>query len=137
RFKISPLTTAVSNLGMAVTSARGIAASGTAGGLPGDNTNALAISSLINSHITALDSDTIANFYERLVAKVGNQSQAASDELTFYDNFLAQLNTRRDSVSGVNLDEEASNLIIFQRAYQAAARLIKTADEIFQTILNL
>ncbi len=64
-----------------MTSAQGIAASGTAGGLPGDNTNALAVVNFINGHITALDSDTLANFYERLVAQVGSHSQAASDEL--------------------------------------------------------
>ncbi len=136
-FKVSPLTNAISNMGTAVASAWAIAASGTAGGLPGDNTNALAIIDFVNSPITALDSGTFANFYERLVTQVGSQSQAASDELTFADNFMAQLNTQHDSVSGVNLDEEASNLIIFQRAYQAAARLIKTADELFQSILNL
>ncbi len=91
----------------------------------------------MNGNITALDSDTFSDYYKNLVAKVGNQSRAASDELTFADNFLSQLNTQRDSVSGVNLDEEASNLIIFQRAYQAAARLITTADEIYQTLLNM
>jgi flagellar hook-associated protein 1 FlgK len=53
------------------------------------------------------------------------------------DNFLAELNARRDSISGVNLDDEAANLLRFQRAYEAGARLIKTADEIFQTLLNI
>lgn len=136
-FKVSPLTTAVAKLGTAVTSAQAIAASGTAVGIPGDNTNALAMTDLGDSNITALESATFANYYQTLVAKVGNQTQAASDELTFMDNFLAQLNDRRDSISGVNMDDEAANLILFQRAYQAAARLITTADEIFQTILNL
>jgi len=57
--------------------------------------------------------------------------------LKFADNFLSQLNTQHDSISGVNLDEEASNLILFQRAYQAAARLITMADELYKTLLNL
>jgi len=136
-FTVSPLTTAIQNLKTNITSYQQIAASGTADGLPGDNTNALAIAGLTDSNITALNSDTFANYYKNLVAKVGNQSQTASDELTFSNNFLSQLNTQRDSVSGVNMDEEASNLIIFQRAYQAAARVITTADTIYQTLLNM
>ena len=131
-FTVSPLTTAIQNFRTNITSSQQIAASGTAAGLPGDNTNALAIANLANREISALDSDTFSDYYKNLVANVGNQSRAASDELTFADNFLSQLNTQRDSVSGVNMDEEASNLIIFQRAYQAAARLITTADATIQ-----
>jgi flagellar hook-associated protein 1 len=136
-FSVSPLTTAVSNFKTALTSAQQIAVSGSASGLPGDNTNALAMAGLMDRNISALHSDTFANYYKNLVAKVGYQGQAASDELKFADNLLSQLNIQRDSVSGVNLDEEASNLIIFQRAYQAAARLITTADELYKTLLNL
>ena len=136
-FKVSPLTTAISNFGTALTSAQQIAASGTSAGLPGDNSNALAMADLVNRNMTALDSNTFSTYYNNLVAKVGNRSRTASDKLTFANNFLTQLNNQRDSVSGVNLDEEASNLIIFQRSYQAAARLITTADAMFQTLLNM
>jgi flagellar hook-associated protein 1 len=136
-FTVSPLTTAIQDFKTNITSNQQIAASGTADGLPGDNTNALAIADLVNGNIKSLGSDTFSNYYKNLVAKVGKQSQTSSDELKFADNFLSQLNTQRDSVSGVNLDEEASNLIIFQRAYQAAARLITTADAMYQTLLNM
>ena len=137
RFTVSPLTAAVKNFQTALTAPRQIAASGTATGLPGDNTNALALADLSNSQSTALDSETFANYYQGLVGQIGTQSRMASDELTFLDNFLTGLTTRRDAVSGVNMDEEAANLIRYQRAYEAAARLIRTADEIFQTLLNL
>jgi len=136
-FTVSPLTTAISNFGTAITSPREIAASGTLAGLPGDNTNALAVAGLMNSQVTALDSSTFSDYYQSLVGQTGTQSKVASDELTFADNFLSNLNNRRDSISGVNLDEEASNLIRFQRTYQAGARLIQAADEIFQTLLQL
>ncbi len=136
-FTVSPLTAAIQNFKTTITSNQQIAASGTADGLPGDNINALALANLVNGNITALNSDTLVNYYKNLVAKVGNQSQTAADELTFSNNFLSQLKTQRDSVSGVNLDEEASNLVIFQRAYQAAARVVTTADALYQTLLNM
>ena len=51
--------------------------------------------------------------------------------------FLDSLASERESVSGVNLDEEAVNLMRFQRAFQAAARLITTIDELMQTLIGL
>jgi flagellar hook-associated protein 1 FlgK len=50
---------------------------------------------------------------------------------------VAQLENQRDTVSAVSLDEEMANLIKFQRAFDAAARMVNTADEMFQTILNM
>ena len=50
---------------------------------------------------------------------------------------MEQLENRRESVSGVSLDEEGANLIKFQRAFEAAAKLVQTADELLITVLNL
>ena len=136
-FTVSPLTTAIQNFNIALTSPREIAASATSTGLPGDNTNALALAALMDTNITALDSETFADFYQRLVGQVGAQSKNALDVFDFSEGFLYELNNRRDAISGVNMDEEAANLIRYQRAYQAAARLIQTADEIFKVLLNL
>ena len=52
-------------------------------------------------------------------------------------NILQQLTNIRESISGVSLDEETTNMIEFQKAFDASARVIKTADEMFDTILNL
>jgi flagellar hook-associated protein 1 len=136
-FTVSPLTKAIQSFGTAITDAKKIAASGTAANLPGDNANALAMAGLVDNQVTALNADTLTNYYQNLVGQVGIQNQAASDELKFCINFLTQLNNQRDSISGVNMDEEAANLVRFQRAYEAGARLIKAADEIFQTLLQL
>ncbi len=136
-FIVSPLKTAVSNLRTAVTSAQAIAASGTLAGLPGDNTCALTLAGFQDSQVTSLNSGSLADLYRGLISRVGTVNRAASDELEFTDNFLTELNTRRDSISGVNLDDEAANLVRFQHAYEAGAQLIKTADEIYQTILNI
>ena len=71
------------------------------------------------------------------MAYTGSAAATASDGLTFENNLSSTLNSRRDAVSGVNLDEEAINLVKFQRSYEAGARLIRVADELMQTILQL
>jgi flagellar hook-associated protein 1 len=129
------LKTAIQNFSVAITDPRAIAAS--LSGAPGDNSNALALADLANQEFAGLDSDTLSGYYQRLVGRVGNQSQAASTESTFSENFLNQLNAQREALSGVNMDDEAANLVRFQRSYQAAARLISTADELLQTILDM
>jgi len=53
------------------------------------------------------------------------------------EQFVNSLNAYQQSISGVSIDEEMTNLIKFQRGYQAAARLITVADELFQTIINM
>jgi flagellar hook-associated protein 1 FlgK len=52
-------------------------------------------------------------------------------------NILQQVNSLRESVSGVSLDEETTKLIEHQKAFEASARVIRTADEMFDTVLNL
>jgi flagellar hook-associated protein 1 len=136
-FAISPLTTAVSNFGVAVTDPRSIAASGTLAGVPGDNSTALVITQLADTAMTNLNNTTFSGYYGNLVSTVGAAKQATSDSLTFDNSLLTQLQTQRDSVSGVSLDEESANLIRFQRAYQAGAEIIKVADELYQTLLNM
>ena len=136
-FSISPLSTAINNFGVALTDVNSIAAASTAAGVPGDNTTAVAISQLADTSIASLGSTTFSGYYNSLVASVGASKQATADSLTFDNNVLSQIQTQRDSVSGVSLDEEAANLIRFQRAYQAGAQVIKVADELLQTILNL
>jgi flagellar hook-associated protein 1 FlgK len=64
-------------------------------------------------------------------------SKAAADGLTYDDNLRFELEKKRDAVSGVSLDEEAANLIRFQRAYEAGARMMRVADELLETIINL
>jgi flagellar hook-associated protein 1 FlgK len=136
-FSVSPLTTAIQNFGKVVTDSRKIAASSSATSVPGNNVNALAVADIINNQISSLDSGTVVDFYQSLVGQIGSQTKTAIDSEVFAKNFLGQLTNKRDSISGVNMDEEAANLIRFQRAFQAAARLISTADELFQTLLNL
>lgn len=75
--------------------------------------------------------------YSNLVAKIGNDSKSASDSSQAYQLSLNQLKQQRSSYSGVSVDEEMGNVIRFQRSYDASARLIKIADDMLQTLLNM
>ncbi|HDH06240.1 MAG TPA: flagellar hook-associated protein FlgK [Nitrospirae bacterium] len=136
-FFISPLETAIQNFNVAITDGRQVAAAKSATTLPGDNTNALDIIDKNGSKISNLNSSTFNDYYAGIVSTVGSLSQAASDSLSFEENLLFELNNRRESVSGVSLDEEAANLIRYQRAFEAGARIIKLTDELLEIIINL
>lgn len=74
--------------------------------------------------------------YGELVSTLGAQSQSATRSVTNFEAALQATENRRQSVSGVSLDEEMANLVKFQHSYSAAARLISTADEMLDTIIN-
>jgi flagellar hook-associated protein 1 FlgK len=136
-FTVSPLTGAIANFGVSITDPRKIAAASDANALPGDNTNALRIAGLADASLASLGNATFSGYYGGLVLKAGKLAQDASDLQQFDANLRSELSNRRASVSGVSLDEEATNLIAFQRAYEAGARIIKITDELFQTVLQL
>ena len=136
KFFISPIRDAISNMDVAITDTDQIAAAATTAGVPGDNSNALALTNLAQSQLTELGG-TFESYYRGLVSEIGTISRAASDSLKFDDNLLYEIENRRESISGVSLDEEAANLIKFQRSFEAGARMIKVTDELLQTILNL
>ncbi len=114
-----------------------IAASSTSAGIPGDNSQAIAISNL--QHVSTMNgnSSTFGDYYNSLVSKVGGDLQSAESYFYHQSDMVVQLENRRESISGVSLDEEMVNLIKFQTAYDAAAKLITTADELLQTVLNM
>jgi flagellar hook-associated protein 1 len=80
---------------------------------------------------------SFSSIYGSIVSAAGKASRSAEDALATQQVILAQANAQRDSVSGVSLDEEAINLLQFQRSYEAAARFLKIADDLTQTILSL
>ena len=137
KFTVSPLTDVMKNFEVAITDQQKIAAASSNTALPGDNSNALRIVQLYQNSIANLGGATLSSYYGGLVSTIGSMSRAASDSLTFDSNLLSELNNRRESLSGVSLDEEAANLIRFQRSYQAGAKMIQITDELLQTLLDL
>lgn len=102
----------------------------------GDNRNAVAISQL-QDKMTLDGTSTFSGYYSSIVGEIGSDSQYASNSYSAQDYSLKQLGNMRDSVSGVSLDEEMTNLLKFQRAYQASARLITIADDLLQTLIGM
>ena len=80
---------------------------------------------------------TLLGYYSAYVTKVGADTQTAKYNTALYGSMAQDLRNQQDSNSGVNLDEEMTNLVKFQNSYKAAAKLITTADEMLQTILGL
>lgn len=86
----------------------------------------------------AMDGEnTFDEFYNSIVGKVGVQSKRAETASATQKDIVKQMNNIRESISGVSLDEEATKLIEYQKSFDASARLIRTADEMFDTVLNL
>jgi flagellar hook-associated protein 1 FlgK len=105
-------------------------------GLPAGNGNAIAIANL-QSAATMTGGSTFNEYYNSLVGKVGADVQTAHFNFDHQTTMVQNLENYRQEVSGVSLDEEMVNLIKFQHAYNAAARLITQADEMLETLINI
>ncbi|MGB9798956.1 MAG: flagellar hook-associated protein FlgK [Thermanaerothrix sp.] len=103
---------------------------------PGDNSAALKIAQGYALLRMSNNSATYTQFYTTQIASLGAAVQAAQSRSKDYATVANALNTQRESISGVSLDEEAANLVRFQRAFQAAARLMNVADEMLDRIIN-
>ncbi len=112
-------------------------AAGAVAGASGDNTVANVISSLQYREIMGDGTATLDDYYNTQVGQIGAITQRAVKTQESQRNIISQLSNIRESISGVSLDEETTKMIEFQKTYDASARLIKTADEMFDTVLNL
>jgi flagellar hook-associated protein 1 FlgK len=104
---------------------------------PADNTVANVISSLQTKSVMNNGTSTFDDFYNAQVGEIGVLAQRANKANDSQKNILSQLQHIRESISGVSLDEEATKMIEFQKSFDASARLIRTADEMFDTVLSL
>lgn len=120
-----------------ITDPRLIAAAGSSNGAPGDNRNALTLVNLRSVAFAALGGNTLKDTFLSLVGDVGAQAQSTESTLNFQNSLLTQTQSRRESVSGVSIDEEMTKLILFQRTFEASSLLVRTADEMYQTLLAM
>ncbi len=106
-------------------------------GGPGDGSNALAVAQIL-SQTRVMDggTSTIREFYSGMVGRLGIETSQASNYNDNYELLLQQIENQRQSVQGVSLDEEMTNLVKFQNAYNAAARVITVMDEALDTLIN-
>jgi flagellar hook-associated protein 1 FlgK len=113
-----------------------IQAAGTSGAI-GDNSVALSLAQLASAAQAGLVGKTFSASYAQTVAKLGNALKNTNDQVDSQAAVEKMLDNQRSSVSGVNLDEEMTNLMTFQRAYEASAHLVSTVDQMIQTILAM
>lgn len=134
-FLVRPVRNGGSDIGVGITSAADFAAA-TAGNAVGDNSNALTLAGMQLQRVLGSNTETYQTAYSKLVATVGGATSKAKVNADAQSALLSRAVEEQQSVSGVNLDEEAANLVKFQQAYQAAAQLVRISDEIFQTLIN-
>ena len=127
---------AAASIGVANSDPASIAASqGPPPGSPGDNTNANAMLALQNQAF--VNGMTPANYYSNVVFQVGNDVSTAQTQQEAGGQVLLQLQNLQGGVSGVDINEEAANLIRFQNAYQASAQASAVIDSLMQTTINM
>lgn len=107
------------------------------GGGPSDGNNAVLLAAFAENPVDSLGGISLDGYYEKVVSNLAQSSasEAALSEgaLAFRESLLGQ----REQFSGVSIDEETINVLTFQRAYQSAARLVSTIDELFTILLNI
>jgi flagellar hook-associated protein 1 FlgK len=113
-----------------------IAAAGQANS-PGDNRIANILSGLQYKQVMADGTATLDDHYNSLVGKIGIEAQRANSAAESQKDITGQLKNLRESIAGVSIDEEMTKMIEFQKSFDASARLVRTADEMMDTVLNL
>ncbi|MDD1621883.1 MAG: flagellar hook-associated protein FlgK [Methylococcaceae bacterium] len=134
-FQISPAFGAAQKLKVAISNPQQIAAA-SAANLPGDNSNVLKLANLEKQTLMKNGKSTFSQVYGQLVADVGSKTHAALVSSSAQDVLLKQATSARENLAGVNLDEEAANLIKFQNSYQAAAQTVTVAKTLFDTLIG-
>lgn len=102
----------------------------------GDNQVALQLSQLRDQAVLEDNTLTINDFYASLVGKLGVETNEAESFTSNFELLIQQIETSRQAVQGVSLDEEMANLVKFQHAYDAAARVITSMDQALDTVIR-
>lgn len=123
-------------ISVAISDTAKIAAAG-AGSGAGSNANARSLAAIQDEKLFESGNSTANEFYAHLIYTVGADVKAADEGYTAQSQLLTQLRNLRDSASGVNMDEEAVNIIRYQKAYEASARLVQVWNTLAEEVVNL
>jgi flagellar hook-associated protein 1 FlgK len=122
--------------------AAGVAANSTAigtgtSGTASDGGVALGLSQLQNSSLAALGNQTIQGYYGNFVSSIGSQVSYYQSQVSTQSSVTTQINNQIQSVSGVSLDQEMSNMLEFQRSYQAAAQTLSSINSTMDSLMSM
>ena len=101
-----------------------------------DNSNALALAALSNAGVVNGGKTSVVASYANLTAQIGSAGSQASADLSTATSIYNQAMSTQQSYAGVNLNQEAANLVQFQQAYQASAQVISTAEQVFRSLIT-
>jgi flagellar hook-associated protein 1 FlgK len=106
-------------------------------GDPANNQTALAIAALETQPVASLNGTSLKDSYQSMIDGIASQTSAAKTNAEATQTVMNTLAAQRESLSGVSLDEEAMNLMKQQRAFQGAAKLVTTVNDMMQTVLDM
>jgi len=118
-----------------------IAASDEANNLTGNGDAALAIANLkttssLSDSVADTSTKTIDSFYQDMVTQLGSKVSETESNVDNQQTLVDNLSSKRESITGVSLDEETANMVVYQHAFSACARVISVVDEMLDTIIN-
>jgi flagellar hook-associated protein 1 FlgK len=135
KFTIKPTANVAANIKVAITNVNKIAMGLTTE--PGDNRNGLLLAGLATTSIIDDASSTFTDAYAAMVSEVGNKTRELQINAQADTMVLQHALNAMESESGVNLDEEAANLMRYQQLYQASAKMMTIANDIFKSLLQI
>jgi flagellar hook-associated protein 1 FlgK len=135
-FLIRPTVNGASGFGVAMTDPAGFAAAAQTGAV-GDNRNALLLGALQTAKTLGNGTTSFQGAYSQFVSQIGNKTRELEVTSSAAGKLLTEATTALQNESGVNLDEEAANLLRYQQAYQAAGKVMQIASEMFDMLLSL
>lgn len=110
----------------------------------GDNSGLLALQNVNSAELgfpaaggLGAQTNTLGNYADAFYQNIATQTQSAQGSATAASDQLTEATTRQSQVSGVDLDQELSNMVMYQQAYSAAARVLQTADQVYTTLLQV
>jgi len=134
-----PATTNAANIKIDVNIAADVRKIAASSDLTGGNGDLALKISQIQDKSFAIGNATVSfsDYFGNMIASLGNSKQEATTSKHGQELFVGQLEQDRQAISGVSLDEEMTNLVKYQKAYQAAARLVTMANDLADTVLNM
>lgn len=103
----------------------------------GDNRTAQAIADSATLTKETLNNSSLKDYYASIVGEVGSATKSVKDTKTFLESLISQLKSLKESISGVSLDEEMANLIKYQQAFIASAKVLTTVEDMFSALINI
>ena len=135
-FLIRPTVNGASGFAAAITDPKLIAAAAATGAV-GDNRNALLLAALQTANTLGNGTTSYQGAYSQLVSQIGNKTRELDVTSSAAGMLLSEANLSLQTESGVNLDEEATNLLRYQQAYQASGKVMQIASELFDVLLSI